>query len=122
MRRTLGWTTATTACCAPLGSPSLSDAQAEATARVFKALADPTPVQIVNLLATSPDEMCVCHINESFDLSQATLSHHLKKLVPGAFLSREQRGTWAFDSLNSDAFRASPMSSDHRRCLHEPDP
>jgi ArsR family transcriptional regulator len=47
------------ACCAPLGTPSLSDAQAEATAGLFKALADPHRVRIVNLLATSPDPVCV---------------------------------------------------------------
>jgi ArsR family transcriptional regulator, arsenate/arsenite/antimonite-responsive transcriptional repressor len=51
---------ADTACCAPLGAPSLSDDQAQATARVFKALADPHRVKIVNLLATSPKPVCVC--------------------------------------------------------------
>ena len=72
---------ATAACCAPLGAPSLSDDQAEATARVFKALADPHRVRIVNLLATSPDPVCVCEFTGPLGLSQPTVSHHLKKLV-----------------------------------------
>jgi ArsR family transcriptional regulator, arsenate/arsenite/antimonite-responsive transcriptional repressor len=66
------------ACCAPLGTPSLSDDQAEATARLFKALADPHRVKIVNLLATSPDPVCVCEFTAPLGLSQPTVSHHLK--------------------------------------------
>ena len=76
-------TTTAAACCAPLGAPSLSDDQAEATARVFKALADPHRVRIVNLLATSPDPVCVCEFTGPLGLSQPTVSHHLKKLVAG---------------------------------------
>jgi ArsR family transcriptional regulator len=89
-------------CCAPLGAPSLSDDQAEATARVFKALADPHRVKILNLLATSPDPVCVCEFTEPLGLSQPTVSHHLKKLVRAGLLEREQRGTWAYYSLNHD--------------------
>jgi ArsR family transcriptional regulator, arsenate/arsenite/antimonite-responsive transcriptional repressor len=103
-------TTATTApsaaaaaCCAPLGAPSLSDDQAEATARVFRALADPHRVRIVNLLATSPDPVCVCEFTGPLGLSQPTVSHHLKKLVQAGLLEREQRGTWAYYGLRRDA-------------------
>jgi ArsR family transcriptional regulator, arsenate/arsenite/antimonite-responsive transcriptional repressor len=91
------------ACCAPLGAPSLSDDQAKATARLFKALADPHRVKIVNLLATSPDPVCVCDFTGPLGLSQPTVSHHLKKLVQAGLLEREQRGTWAYYSLNRDA-------------------
>src|ERR671910_3739661 len=94
---------ATAACCAPLGSASLSDAEAEATARVFKALADPHRVKIVNLLATSPEPVCVCEFTGPLNLSQPTVSHHLKKLVAVGLLDRDQRGTWAYYSLNRDA-------------------
>jgi ArsR family transcriptional regulator len=94
--------TATMACCTPLGAPSLSDDQAEATARLFKALADPHRVKIVNLLATSPDPVCVCEFTEPLGLSQPTVSHHLKKLVQVGLLDREQRGTWAYYSLKHD--------------------
>jgi ArsR family transcriptional regulator len=94
---------ATMACCAPLGSASLSDADAAATAKLFKALADPHRVKIVNLLATSPDPVCVCEFTGPLQLSQPTVSHHLKKLVQAGLLDREQRGTWAYYSLRPDA-------------------
>ena len=91
------------ACCAPLGAAGLSDDQAEATSRAFKALADPHRVKIVNLLATSLEPVCVCEFTEPLGLSQPTVSHHLKKLVQGGLLEREQRGTWAYYSLRRDA-------------------
>ena len=90
------------ACWAPLGAPSLSDDQAKATARVFKALADPARVRIVNLLAISPEPVCVCEFTGPLGLSQPTVSHHLKKLVAAGLLEREQRGTWAYYSLRPD--------------------
>jgi ArsR family transcriptional regulator, arsenate/arsenite/antimonite-responsive transcriptional repressor len=93
-----------TECCAPLGAASLSDAEAEATARLFKAIADPHRIKIVNLLAASPDPVCVCEFTGPLKLSQPTVSHHLKKLVAAGLLNREQRGTWAHYSLNRDAF------------------
>jgi ArsR family transcriptional regulator, arsenate/arsenite/antimonite-responsive transcriptional repressor len=91
------------ACCAPLGAPSLSDDQAATTARLFKALADPHRVKIVNLLATSPEPVCVCEFTGPLGLSQPIGSHHLKKLVQAGLLDREQRGTWAYYSLDPDA-------------------
>jgi len=94
---------ADSACCAPLGAPSLSADQAEATARLFRALADPHRVRIVNLLATSSDPVCVCEFTGPLGLSQPTVSHHLKKLVQAGLLDREQRGTWAYYPLRPDA-------------------
>jgi ArsR family transcriptional regulator, arsenate/arsenite/antimonite-responsive transcriptional repressor len=94
--------TTTAACCPPLGTASLSDAEAEATARLFKALADPHRVKIINLLATSPDPVCVCEFTGPLGLSQPTVSHHLKKLMQAGLLIREQRGTWAYYSLKRD--------------------
>jgi ArsR family transcriptional regulator, arsenate/arsenite/antimonite-responsive transcriptional repressor len=103
-RRWMTTATATaTACCAPLGAASLSNAEAVATARLFKALADPHRVKIINLLATSPDPVCVCEFTGPLELSQPTVSHHLKKLVQAGLLDREQRGTWAYYRLNRDA-------------------
>jgi ArsR family transcriptional regulator, arsenate/arsenite/antimonite-responsive transcriptional repressor len=90
-------------CCTPLGAPSLSDDQAQTTARLFKALADPARIKIVNLLATSPEPVCVCEFTGPLKLSQPTVSHHLKTLVQAGLLEREQRGTWAYYSLNHDA-------------------
>ena len=91
------------ACCPSLGAASLSGDQALAAARVFKALADPHRVKIVNLLATSADPVCVCEFTGPLGLSQPTVSHHLKKLVQAGLLEREQRGTWAYYSLRRDA-------------------
>jgi ArsR family transcriptional regulator len=105
-------TTTAATCCAPLGAPSLTDAEAEATARVFKALADPHRVRIVNLLATSPDPVCVCEFTGPLGLSQPTVSHHLKKLVAAGLLVREQRGTWAYYSLRPDALGGLAASLD----------
>ena len=91
------------ACCAPLAAPVLSDEEAVATAELFKALADPARVRIVNLLATAGEPVCACHLNEPVGLSQPTVSHHLKKLVDAGLLEREQRGKWAYFSLKRDA-------------------
>ena len=87
------------ACCAPLAAPVLSDEEAAATAALFRALGDPARVRIVNLLATSGEPVCVCHLIEPLGLSQPTVSHHLKKLVDAGLLEREQRGKWAYFSL-----------------------
>ncbi|MFO7961837.1 MAG: metalloregulator ArsR/SmtB family transcription factor [Nitriliruptoraceae bacterium] len=92
-------------CCAPLGAPSLTDEETTATAALFKALADPNRVRIVNLLATSDGPACVCDLTEPLGLTQPTVSHHLKKLVTVGLLDREQRGTWAYYSLNPDTMR-----------------
>ena len=91
------------ACCAPLDSPALSDDEANATAAVFRALADPTRVRIVNLLATSERPVCVCDLVPVLGLTQPTVSHHLKKLVTAGLLEREQRGTWAFYTVDRTA-------------------
>src|SRR5919198_4965628 len=91
------------ACCAPLAAPTLSAEEAAATAALFKALADPHRVRIVNLLASSPDPVCVCEFTGPLGLSQPTVSHHLKKLVQAGLIDREQRGTWAYYSLRRDA-------------------
>jgi ArsR family transcriptional regulator, arsenate/arsenite/antimonite-responsive transcriptional repressor len=90
-------------CCAPLAQSTISDTEAEATAALFKALADPSRVRIVNMLATTTEAVCVCEITDSMDLSQPTISFHLKKLVASGLLEREQRGTWAYYSLKEDA-------------------
>jgi ArsR family transcriptional regulator, arsenate/arsenite/antimonite-responsive transcriptional repressor len=60
-------------------------------------------VRIVNVLATSGEPVCVCNLIEPLGLSQPTVSHHLKKLTEAGLLDREQRGKWAYFSLNSKA-------------------
>src|ERR671935_1951951 len=90
-------------CCRPLGAPTLSDEEAEATAALFRVLADPARVKIVNLLATSGEPVCACEFEPALGLSQPTVSHHLKKLTEAGLLEREQRGKWAYFSLKRDA-------------------
>jgi ArsR family transcriptional regulator, arsenate/arsenite/antimonite-responsive transcriptional repressor len=89
-------------CCRPLDDDGLSAKDAEATAAVFKALSDPARVRIVNLLARNPEPVCVCELTPAVGLSQPTVSHHLKKLVQAGLLHREQRGVWAFYTLDRD--------------------
>ena len=90
-------------CCAPLGAPALSADEAEAGAALFAALSDPARVRIVNLVATSDEPVCACHLIEPLGLSQPTVSHHLKRLVDAGLLEREQRGKWAYFSLAPEA-------------------
>ena len=90
-------------CCAPLGAPVLDEAEALATAELFKTLGDPARVRIVNVIARSSEPVCACELYEPLGLSQPTVSHHLKKLVDAGLLEREQRGRWAYFSLQRDA-------------------
>ena len=90
------------ACCTPVGEPGITTEQAVTLASVFKALSDPHRVRIVNLLANTPDPLCVCDFMPQLGLSQGTVSFHLKKLLNAGLLHREQRGTWAYYSLNRD--------------------
>src|ERR671911_1322035 len=90
------------ACCSSLGATAMSARDAEATAAVFKALADPGRVRIMNLLANADAPVCVCDLTPELGLSQPTVSFHLKKLVQSGLLEREQRGVWAFYSVNRE--------------------
>jgi ArsR family transcriptional regulator, arsenate/arsenite/antimonite-responsive transcriptional repressor len=92
-------------CCAPLAAPTLDEDEAVATAVLFKALADPARVRIVNTLATSAEPVCACEFEPTLGLSQPTVSHHLKKLTDAGLLEREQRGKWAYFSLKRDAVK-----------------
>jgi ArsR family transcriptional regulator len=90
-------------CCTPIAASTMSSADAEVTSRVFKALADPSRVRIVNLLVNAGEPVCVCDLTPQLGLSQPTVSFHLKKLVDAGLLRREQRGTWAFYSVEDTA-------------------
>jgi ArsR family transcriptional regulator len=95
--------TSAVACCVPLAAAALGPGEAEATAALFKALGDPHRVRIVNQLANSPEPVCACDFNDTLGLAQPTVSHHLSKLVKAGLLDREQRGVWAYYSLNRAA-------------------
>jgi ArsR family transcriptional regulator, arsenate/arsenite/antimonite-responsive transcriptional repressor len=91
-------------CCRPLAAPALSDEEADATAALFRAVADPARVKIVNLLARNDEPICACDFEPALELAQPTVSHHLKKLTEAGLVEREQRGKWAYFSLNDEAF------------------
>ena len=91
------------ACCTPVVEPGITGEQAYTLAEIFKALADPHRVRIVNLLANAPDPVCVCEFMPQLGLAQGTVSFHLKKLLAAGLLEREQRGTWAYYKLRPDA-------------------
>src|ERR1700760_5118968 len=84
-------------CCGP-AVPALEPAAAAEIAALFKALADPTRVAIVNRLAAA-DEVCVCDLTAISGLSQPTVSHHLKLLREAGLVESERRGTWAYYRL-----------------------
>ena len=91
-------------CCAPLVKESLGQQDAERLAVRLKALADPTRLRLLSIVASSADqEACVCDLTEPVGLSQPTVSHHLKVLTSAGFLTRSQRGTWAYYRLVPEA-------------------
>jgi len=99
-------------CCAPLAAEVLDQEQAEATAELFKALADPARVRIVNALAQSDEPVCACEFEPALGLAQSTVSHHLKKLTDAGLLEREQRGKWAYFSLRPEAVERLALVAD----------
>ncbi|WJL96888.1 metalloregulator ArsR/SmtB family transcription factor [Microbacterium sp. ET2] len=94
----------TAVCCAPLTREPLGPDDAESLATQLKALADPARLRLLSIVASSPDqEACVCDLIEPLGLAQPTVSHHLKVLTRAGFLSRSQRGTWAYYRLQPEA-------------------
>ena len=91
-------------CCGPEREP-LTVAERDQLAARFKALADPTRVAIINSLSAA-DEVCVCNLTETFDLSQPTISHHLKILREAGLVESSRRGTWAYYRLVPEAIVA----------------
>ena len=88
------------ACCPPLVREASDAESARDVARVFKALGDPTRVQLLSIVAAHDGgEACVCDLTEPVGLSQPTVSHHLKILVDAGLLAREQRGRWSYYSM-----------------------
>jgi ArsR family transcriptional regulator, arsenate/arsenite/antimonite-responsive transcriptional repressor len=84
-------------CCAPLVAGTMSQDEAAELSRVFKALADPVRLRLLNLIAAHPGgEACVCDLTGPFDLSAPTISHHLKVLREAGLIEGERRGTWVY--------------------------
>jgi ArsR family transcriptional regulator len=94
----------TVACCSPLTTEPLSTERAERITPLLKALADPVRLRLLSLVASHADgEACVCDLNDAFDLSQPTISHHLKVLHGVGLLDRSKRGVWVYYSIKREA-------------------
>lgn len=91
--------------CCTLDAAPLGAVDADRVAKKLKALADPTRLRVLSHVAAQGCEaVCACDLTDVLDISQPTISHHLKKLVEAGLLSREQRGKWAHYTVVRDAF------------------
>ncbi len=92
------------ACCSPLSAQPLTMDQAEQVAPLLKALADPVRLRLMSLVASHPGgEVCACDLGGEFDLSQPTISHHLKVLHDVGLVDRDKRGVWVYYRARTDA-------------------
>jgi ArsR family transcriptional regulator len=94
----------TVACCSPLSREPLSHEKAEQIAPLLKALADPVRLRLMSMVASHEGgEACVCDLTDGFNLSQPTISHHLKVLHEVGLLDRSKRGVWVYYRARSEA-------------------
>ncbi|MFE4700779.1 ArsR/SmtB family transcription factor [Streptomyces sp. NPDC056738] len=85
------------ACCPGLVTAPLDEDQAAELAKLFKALGDPVRLRLLSMIASrAGGEVCVCDLTPAFDLSQPTISHHLKLLRQAGLIDCERRGTWVY--------------------------
>jgi ArsR family transcriptional regulator len=90
-------------CCPTILAAPLGDDEADGLAGALRVLADPTRLRLLSLIGAAPNgEACVCDLTVSLDLSQPTVSHHLKVLSDAGLLGREQRGRWVFYRLQPE--------------------
>ncbi|HET8718703.1 MAG TPA: metalloregulator ArsR/SmtB family transcription factor [Nocardioidaceae bacterium] len=95
------------ACCTPLARAPMTEQQALQVAPLLRALADPVRLRLMSLvLSHEGGEACVCDLTPAFELSQPTISHHLKVLHEVGLLDREKRGVWVYYRARPDAMRA----------------
>jgi ArsR family transcriptional regulator len=83
-------------CCEPVVLPEVDRDEAERLARLGRALADPIRVQLLDVLRKHAGKVCVCELVPLFDVSQPTVSHHLKVLREAGLVDSEKQGLWAF--------------------------
>ena len=88
-------------CCVPL-APALPDETVEELAEMYKALGDPTRVQMLHLLKATTEPICVCDFTAAFELGQPTVSHHLSKLKAAGFIDSFKQVVWAFYRIRDD--------------------
>lgn len=89
-------TTQKIACCSELPDLRFAAAEAERLAALFKAIGHPVRLQIMDILSRFGGQVCVCDIEGQFDLTQPTISHHLKTLRQAGAIDCEIRGLWAY--------------------------
>ena len=90
----------------PLPGAPLSAVEAADLAELMKALADPVRLRLLSLIAAQPTgEACVCDLSGEFELSQPTISHHLKKLKDAGLIDGDRRGTWVYYRIVPSALR-----------------
>jgi ArsR family transcriptional regulator, arsenate/arsenite/antimonite-responsive transcriptional repressor len=89
-------------CCEPVAYPDIERDEAERLAIVAKALGDPIRMQLVDVLRKHAGQVCVCELVPLFDLSQPTVSHHLKVLRDAGIVGSERRGLWAYYYVNPE--------------------
>lgn len=90
-------------CCAPIVDQALGVPASEELAGGYKVLADPVRLRLLSLIATAADgEVCACDLPAAVDRSQPTVSHHLSVLAEAGLVHREQRGRWAWFSVDHD--------------------
>jgi ArsR family transcriptional regulator, arsenate/arsenite/antimonite-responsive transcriptional repressor len=92
-------------CCEPVAYPDIERVQAERMATVAKALGDPIRMQLVDVLRKHAGKVCVCELVPLFDLSQPTVSHHLKVLREAGIVGSERQGLWAYYYVEPGAVR-----------------
>jgi ArsR family transcriptional regulator len=93
------------ACCEPVVYPEIEREAAERMAGVAKALGDPIRMQLVDVLRRNAGKVCVCELVPLFDLSQPTVSHHLKVLREAGIVGSERRGLWAYYYVEPEAVK-----------------
>ena len=92
-------------CCEPVVYPDVERHEAERMAVIAKALGDPIRLQLVDVLRKHAGTVCVCELVPLFDLSQPTISHHLKVLRQAGLVGSERQGLWAYYYVIPDALK-----------------
>lgn len=94
-------------CCAPEAGRVLGEEQSEQLGNLLKAVADPTRLRILSMIASGPGEgMCACDMTEPLGIKQPTVSHHLKIMTDAGLLQREKRGVWAYYQVLPEAIES----------------
>jgi ArsR family transcriptional regulator, arsenate/arsenite/antimonite-responsive transcriptional repressor len=91
----------TKGCCVPVAPPLPVEREAE-LATLFKALADPTRIQMLHMLKAASEPICVCDFTAAFELGQPTISHHIARLKDAGLVASFKRGVWTFYTLRDD--------------------